>query len=81
MEHQKYVAYLDNIRHDLQFLMQEAPSPAIERLLQDADIQFHTALWLMGEVRGLTPEGERQPGMGTVYMQPQLVNSTTPAEV
>ena len=81
MEHQKYVAYLDNIRHDLQMLMQEAPSPAVERLLQDADIQFHTALWLLGEVRGLTPEGERQPALDAVLEQPQFLNTTTPAEV
>ncbi|TAN25848.1 MAG: hypothetical protein EPN30_04725 [Actinomycetota bacterium] len=69
MEHQKYVTYLDNIRHDLHFLMQEAPSPAIERLLQDADLQFHTALWLLGEVRGLTPEGEGHPVLEPVLEQ------------
>ncbi len=66
MEHQKYVAYLDSIRHDLQVLLQDAPSPAIERLLQDADIQLHTALWLSGEVRGLTPEGESKPAIDAV---------------
>ncbi len=66
MEHQKYVVYLDTIRQDLHALMQEAPSPAIERLLQDADLQFHTALWLLGEVRGLTPEGEGHPALEPV---------------
>lgn len=81
MEHQEYVAFLDNIRSDLHILLQEAPSPAVERLLQDADIQFHTALWLLGEVRGLTPEGEVQPASETVYAQSQLINSKTPAEV
>lgn len=69
MEHQNYVANLDNIRCDLHILIQEAPSPAVERLLQDADLQFHTALWLMGEVRGLTPEGEGQPALEPVYGQ------------
>lgn len=81
MEHQKYVAYIDNIRHDLHVLLQDAPSPAVERLLQDADIQFHTALWLLGEVRGLTPEGERQPALENASGQTPLRNSTTPAEV
>jgi hypothetical protein len=81
MEHQEYVAHLDNVRHDLGILMQEAPSPAVERLLQDADIQFHTALWLMGEVRGLTPEGERQSALDAVLAQPQFLTTTTPAEV
>ena len=69
MERQEFVARIDNLRHDLQALMREPPSPAIERLLQDADLQFHTALWLLGEVRGLTPEGEWQLGSEAVIEQ------------
>lgn len=67
MEHRNYVANLDNIRCDLQVLIQQAPSPAVERLMQDADLQFHTALWLMGEVRGLTPEGEGRTELEPVF--------------
>ena len=55
--------------------------PAVERLLQDADIQFHTALWLLEEVRGLTPEGEVHSASETVYAQFPLINLKSPAEV
>jgi hypothetical protein len=81
MEHQEYVAFLDNIRSNLHILLQEASLPAVERLLQDADIQFHTALWLLEEVRGLTPEGEVHSASETVYAQFPLINLKSPAEV
>lgn len=56
---EEVVALLDNVRGEIRELLLNAPSPAVERLIQDADVNFHTALWLLGEVRGLTPEGER----------------------
>lgn len=58
MDRHEFITHIDNIRQGLQTLMMQAPSPAIERLMQDADIQCHTALWLLGETRGMTPEGE-----------------------
>lgn len=58
MQRDEVVRRLDAVRLQLQELLLAAPSPAVERLIQDADINFHTALWLLGEVRGLTPEGQ-----------------------
>jgi hypothetical protein len=65
MDRATLVRELDGVREALARLLREAPSPAVERLLQDADLYCHTALWLLGETRGLTPEAEGpQPEAG-----------------
>jgi hypothetical protein len=48
---------LDEVRGILALLLNDPPSPAVERMVQDADVLCHAALWMLGETRSLTPEG------------------------